>query len=68
MKWTDLLHLYPKNVAVQSATTSELFFALLETAHENYMTNLRGQTERDVRDCLEALLRNDLQYLEDKIK
>ncbi len=48
--------------------TVKRFFGLFKTAHENYMTDLRGQTEKDVRDCLEALLRNDVQYLEDKIK
>lgn len=34
----------------------------------NYLTDVQGQTEIDARNCLEALIRNDLQFLEDKIK
>ncbi len=44
------------------------FFGLSEKLDENYLTDVQGQTEKDVRDCLEALIRNDLQFLEDKIK
>ncbi len=44
------------------------FFGLSEKLDENYLTDVQGQTEKDVRDCLDALIRNDLQFLEDKIK
>lgn len=44
------------------------FFGLSEKLDENYLTDVQGQTEKDVRDCLDALIRNDLQYLENKIK
>lgn len=44
------------------------FLGLGEKMDENYLTDIQGQTEKDVRDCLDALIRNDLQFLEDKIK
>jgi hypothetical protein len=44
------------------------FLGLCEKMDENYLTDIQGQTENDVRDCLNALIRNDLQFLEDKIK
>ncbi len=46
----------------------KLFFGLSEKLNENYLTDVQGQTEKDVRDCLDALIRNDLQFLENKIK
>lgn len=36
------------------------------TEEEN-ITHLTGQTEKDVRECLNALIRNDLAFLEEKI-
>jgi hypothetical protein len=44
------------------------FFGLVEKLDNNYVTDIQGQTENDVRNCLEALIRNDLQLLEKKIK
>jgi len=44
------------------------FFGLIEKMNENYITDIHGQTEKDVTDCLEALIRDDLMFLEDKIK
>lgn len=44
------------------------FFGLREKMEENYLSNLSGQTENDVRKCLKALIENDLAFLEEKIK
>ena len=43
------------------------FFGLSEKMDNDYLTDVWGQSERDVRACLEALIKNDLQFLEDKI-
>jgi len=44
------------------------FFGLSEKMDENYLTDIQGQSEKDVRDCLDALIRNDLTFLENKIR
>ncbi len=44
------------------------FFGLIEKMDNDYLTDIQGQTEKDVRNCLDALIRNDLQFLENKIK
>lgn len=44
------------------------FFGLSEKMDPDYLTDITGQTEKDVRDCLNALLKNDLEFLENKIK
>ena len=44
------------------------FFKVIEEMDNEYLTDIWEQTENDVRICLEALIRNDLQFLEDKIK
>jgi len=44
------------------------FFGLIEKMDNNYLTEIHGQTENDVRNCLEALIKNDLKFLEEKIK
>jgi len=44
------------------------FFGLFENMDNNYLTDIQGQTENDVRNCLEALINNDLWFLEEKIK
>lgn len=44
------------------------FFGLSEKMNDNYLSEVQGQTEKNVRDCLAALIRNDLQFLEEKIK
>ena len=46
----------------------KVFFGLFERMNNNYLTEVHGQTENDARSCLEALIRNDLQFLENKIK
>lgn len=43
-------------------------FGLIEKMNENYTTEIRGQTEKDVKDCFKALINNDLNFLEEKIK
>jgi len=44
------------------------FFGLTEKIDNDYLTDITGQTEKDVRDCLTALINNDLEFLERKIK
>lgn len=44
------------------------FFGLTEKMDNNYLTDIQGQTEKDVTDCLNALINNDLEFLENKIK
>lgn len=44
------------------------FLGFGEKLDKNYMTEIHGQTEEDVRECLHALLKSDLQFLEDKIR
>jgi len=44
------------------------FFGLNEKMDNNYLTDIQGQTEKDVTDCLNALIQNDLKFLENKIK
>lgn len=44
------------------------FFGLTEKMNNDYLTDITGQTEKDVRDCLTALINNDLEFLERKIK
>lgn len=44
------------------------FFGLTEKMDDDYLTDITGQTESDVRDCLTALINNDLTFLEKKIK
>jgi hypothetical protein len=44
------------------------FFGLIERMDNNYLTDIRGQTEKDVKACLSALIINDLEFLESKIK
>jgi hypothetical protein len=39
-----------------------------EKKDNDFLTDVQGQTENDVRNCLEALIRNDLQFLENKIR
>ncbi len=44
------------------------FFGLIEKMDNDYLTDIQGQTEKDVLDCLNALINNDLNFLENKIK
>ena len=44
------------------------FLGLSKKVDENYSTDISDQNEQDVLDCLNALLKNDLQFLENKIK
>jgi len=46
----------------------KMFFGLFEKMDNNYFTDIQGQTENDVRNCLDALINNDLKFLEEKIK
>ncbi len=44
------------------------FFGLTEKIDKNYLTDVKGQTEDDVKECLIALINNDLEFLEKKIR
>ena len=46
----------------------KILFGLSTRMNDNYTTDIKGQTKKDVLDCLKALLKNDLAYLENKIK
>ena len=43
-------------------------FGLIEKMNNDYLTDITGQTEKDVKECLTALINNDLEFLERKIK
>jgi hypothetical protein len=43
------------------------FFGLKEKIDDNYVTDIQGQTKQDVIECLKALIRNDTDYLTNKI-
>jgi len=47
--------------------TVKTFFGLKEKVNQNYISEKTGQTKQDALDCLNALLRNDTEYLENKI-
>lgn len=44
------------------------FFGLSEKMDYNYLTDITGQTIDDVRACILALINDDLNFLEEKIK
>lgn len=44
------------------------FFGLTEKMNNDYLTEITGQSENDVKECLTALINNDLEFLERKIK
>jgi len=44
------------------------FFGLAEKMDDNYLTEITGQNIDDVRKCLTALINNELDFLEEKIK
>ena len=45
----------------------KIFFGLKEKINNGYVSDKTGQTKQDAIDCLNALLRNDTEYLESKI-
>lgn len=45
----------------------KIFFGLKEKINNNYTSDKTGQTKQDVIDCLDALLRDDTEYLANKI-
>ena len=53
-----ITYLRPKKV--------KTFFGLKEKMDESYGTELTGQTRQDVIDCLQALSKNDTNFLEKK--
>ena len=48
--------------------SEKVFFGLFEKVNENYLTDITKQSKKDAIECLNALLRNDLEFLERKIK
>ena len=48
--------------------TKKKLFSSKEVMEENYLTEVAGQTIANVRECIEALLRNDLEFLEKKVQ
>lgn len=44
------------------------FFGLMEKMDNDYLTDITGQTEQDVIDCLNALIKDDLEFLEKKVR
>jgi len=44
------------------------FFGLSEKIDNDYLSDLTEQTEEDVLNCLNALINNDLDFLERKFK
>jgi hypothetical protein len=47
--------------------TVKTFLGLKEKINESYTSDKTGQTKQDALDCLNALLRNDTEYLANKI-
>jgi hypothetical protein len=45
-----------------------IFYKRPKGNDDNYMNDLTGQTKKDVIDCLNALIKNDLDFLEKKFK
>lgn len=43
------------------------FFGLKEKTNDAYTSDIQGQTKNDVLDCLKALLRNDTDFLSNKV-
>ena len=43
------------------------FFGLKEKVDDNYLSDKEGQTKEDVLNCLKALIKNDTEYLANKI-
>lgn len=46
----------------------KLFFGLIERMDNNFLSEIHQQAEKDVKECLNALIRNDLAFLENKIR
>jgi hypothetical protein len=46
----------------------KILFGLIERMNNDYITEVHGQTEKDAKECLEALIKNDLEFLDKKIK
>ncbi len=46
----------------------KLLFGLIERLNKNYLTEVHGQTEKDAKECMKALINNDLEYLNEKVK
>nr|WP_319401739.1 hypothetical protein [uncultured Carboxylicivirga sp.] len=46
----------------------KILFGLIERMNDNYVTEIHGQTEKDAKECLEALLKNNFEFLDNKIK
>ncbi|TLX72462.1 hypothetical protein E9993_17875 [Labilibacter sediminis] len=46
----------------------KILFGLIERMNDNYVTEIHGQTEKDAKECLEALIKNELEFLDKKVK
>ena len=44
------------------------FFGLFETMNNDYTTEIHGQSEKEARECLTALVNNDLNFIDEKIR
>ena len=48
--------------------TQKTFFGLRKKINNGYLSSLEGQSEQDAIKCLNALIKNDLDFLEEKFK
>lgn len=46
----------------------KLFFGLINTIKNDYVTDITGQTKKDAIQCPEALRKGNLEFLESKVK
>jgi hypothetical protein len=58
---------YEFYIAYKRPKMIKTFFGLKEKLNGNYITNIEGQTKNDVIDALSALIKNDTEYLSNKI-
>jgi len=44
------------------------FFGIIKKMDDSHVTDITGQSNNDALECLQALLKNDLDFLDNKIK
>ena len=57
---------YVFNITFKRPKKVKSFLGLNDKINENYSTGIAGQSKNDALNCLNALLRNDTQYLANK--